>query len=198
MILLLFGYRLITMEKLREELNSYLDKGDEGLLKMLLAAAKEYVHTVENESTNSSSSALYRLVYTSARSKSCDDAEIEKILEASRRNNKPLGVTGMLIYTQDRFLQVLEGEYDKVMSLYHKIEKDRRHGGTNMRFCEEVSTRYFLDWDMASKKMYVADIEYKSSISESKKELYRSMMNGDIHSYKDEGMRVLKTFLLYS
>lgn len=186
------------MEKLREELNSYLDKGDERLLKMLLAAAKEYVNTVENESTNSSSSALYRLVYTSARSKSCDDAEIEKILEASRRNNKPLGVTGMLIYTQDRFLQVLEGEYDKVMSLYHKIEKDRRHGGTNMRFCEEVSTRYFLDWDMASKKMDVADIEYKSSISESKKELYRSMMNGDIHSYKDEGMRVLKTFLLYS
>ena len=186
------------MEKLREELNSYLDKGDERLLKMLLAVAKEYVHTVENESTNSSSSALYRLVYTSARSKSCDDAEIEKILEASRRNNKPLGVTGMLIYTQDRFLQVLEGEYDKVMSLYHKIEKDRRHGGTNMRFCEEVSTRYFLDWDMASKKMDVADIEYKSSISESKKELYRSMMNGDIHSYKDEGMRVLKTFLLYS
>lgn len=198
MILLLFGYCLITMEKLREELNSYLDKGDERLLKMLLAAAKEYVNTVENESTNSSSSALYRLVYTSARSKSCDDAEIEKILEASRRNNKPLGVTGMLIYTQDRFLQVLEGEYDKVMSLYHKIEKDRRHGGTNMRFCEEVSTRYFLDWDMASKKMDVADIEYKSSISESKKELYRSMMNGDIHSYKDEGMRVLKTFLLYS
>lgn len=198
MILLLLGYCLITMEKLREELNSYLDKGDERLLKMLLAAAKEYVNTVENESTNSSSSALYRLVYTSARSKSCDDAEIEKILEASRRNNKPLGVTGMLIYTQDRFLQVLEGEYDKVMSLYHKIEKDRRHGGTNMRFCEEVSTRYFLDWDMASKKMDVADIEYKSSISDSKKELYRSMMNGDVHSYKDEGMRVLKTFLLYS
>lgn len=198
MLLLLMGYCFSTMDKLREELNSYLDKGDERLVKMLLAAAKEYVNTMENESENSSSSALYRLVYTSARSKSCDDAEIEKILEASRRNNKALGVTGMLVYTQDRFLQVLEGEHDKVMSLYHKIEKDRRHGGTNMRFCEEVSTRYFLDWDMASKKMDEADIEYKSSVSESKKELYRSMMNGDIHSYKDEGMRVLKTFLLFS
>lgn len=190
------------MEKLLQQLNNQVAKGDERLLKILIAVAKEYNGELEDSQPEQAESketeTLYRLVYTSARSKQCDDKDIEEILEASRRNNSAVGVTGILVHTKDRFLQVLEGEHSKVMALYEKIEKDPRHGGSNMRFCEPVTTRYFKDWDMASKKVNESSVEYNTSISESKKKLYSSMMNGDIHSYRDEGMRVLKTFLLFS
>ncbi len=182
------------MSQLKDQLLEIVEQADDKLLRMMLAISREY-NDIE---TSSEESQLYRLVYTSARSSRCSDEEIEKILEASRRNNKRLNVTGILIHTKDRFLQVLEGDREKVTALYNKIEKDNRHGGSIMRFCEPVDKRYFADWNMASKKVNSNDIEYNTSVSDQKRKLYQSMMDGDLSSYKDEGMRVLKTFLLIS
>lgn len=185
---------------LKEKLDFLIRKGDEKLLKILYAVAKEYVgiNSDSNIENKVAPQQLYRLVYTSARSADCNDQEIEKILAASKVNNKPLGITGVLLHTHDRFLQVLEGEKDKVMSLYHKIEKDQRHGGSMMRYCEPVSERHFGDWNMAGKQMNSKKIKYDTSISAENKDIYKSMLNGDIHSYKDDGMRVLKTFIAFS
>lgn len=182
------------MEKLEDHLKEIIEQADEKLLRILLAVGREY----NDVKVSPERKQLYRLVYTSARSSNCSDEEIEKILAASRKNNKELNVTGILIHTKDRFLQVLEGDRDKVTALYNKIEKDDRHGGSIMRFCEPVIKRYFSDWNMASKKVRSNDIQYNTSISDQKKKLYESMMDGDLSSYRDEGMRVLKTFLLVS
>lgn len=185
---------------LKEKLDLLIRKGDEKLLKMLYAVAKEYIgiNSGSNLEIKTAPHQLYRLVYTSARSSHCNDDEIDKILAASKMNNKSLGITGVLLHTPDRFLQVLEGEKDKVMELYHKIEKDTRHGGSNMRFCEPVTQRHFGDWNMAGKKMNSQEIKYDTSISNENKNLYKSMLNGDVQSYKDDGMRVLKSFIAFS
>lgn len=180
---------------LKNKLIAAISKADRKLLRILAAVIKAY--RFEEEITNPIEENLYRLVYTSARLKNCSEEDIEQILEISRRNNAKINVTGILIHTKDRFLQVLEGDKDVVTSLYHKIEKDDRHGGSIMRFCEPVDQRYFSGWDMAGKKVD-SKIEFNTSISDDKKQLYRSMMDGDLRSYKDEGMRVLKTFMLVS
>jgi cation transport regulator ChaB len=185
---------------LKEKLDFIIKKGDEKLIRILYAVAKEYSKndTAIPSNIPQSSKNLYRMVYTSARSKNCNDDEIKKILEASQRNNKLIGVTGVLIHTQDRFLQVLEGEKDTIMKVYEKIDKDKRHGGSMIRFFEPVEERHFGDWNMAGKKMDTEEVDYQSTISQEKKDLYRSMLNGDIHSYKDDGMRILKVFLRFS
>ena len=54
--------------------------------------------------------ALIHLIYVSSATAACDAAELEKILVASARNNAPLQLTGMLLYAQGNFMQVLEGE----------------------------------------------------------------------------------------
>ncbi|MEQ9467649.1 MAG: BLUF domain-containing protein [Ekhidna sp.] len=185
---------MYEQEALREKLKETIENADGKLLRILHAVSFQY----SDDSDLKEEKELHRLVYTSARSRRCSDEDIEKILEASRKNNARLNVTGILIHTRDRFLQVLEGEKDTVMSLYKKIEKDDRHGGSIMRFCEPVTQRYFSDWEMAGKRMDSNEIKFNTSISEQKKKLYQSMMDGDLHSYKDEGMRVLKTFLLVS
>jgi len=180
-------------DTLRNELKSLIDTSDERLLRILLAVIKEYQPAKKDQT-----GVLYRLVYTSARRSNCSDSEIEKILEASRKNNAKLGITGILIHTKDRFLQVLDGEKDKVKALYQKIEKDDRHGGSIMRFCEPVAGRHFSDWEMAGKKVDEDTVQFHTAISKQKMAVYRSMMDGDLSSYKDEGMRVLKTFLMVS
>ncbi len=184
---------MTTDQSLKERLVKKLDSADERLLRILDVVIQEYSSDFSQPNEN-----LYRLVYTSARSSRCTDKDIEEILEISRKNNSKLGITGILIHTKDRFLQVLEGDKDKVMALYEKIDKDDRHGGSSMRYCEPVKGRHFIDWDMAGKKVDEDKIQFKTNLSEQKKRLYRSMMDGDLSSYKDEGMRVLKTFLLVS
>ncbi len=52
---------------------------------------------------------LIHLIYTSAATTEPSTAALVDILSASRRNNSRVSVTGMLLYTQDTFFQVLEG-----------------------------------------------------------------------------------------
>ncbi len=178
--------------ELRNNITEIVEHADNKLLKMIYGMAIEYQKDDDEESQ------LYRLVYTSARSEDCTEADIAQILEASRKNNAKIGLTGILIYTQDRFLQVLEGPKENVMKLYNRLKKDKRHGGSTMRYCEPVEERHFGDWNMASKKLDQADVDYKTDIPEDRKVAYQSMLNGDVRSYKDDGMRVLKSFLQYS
>lgn len=139
--------------------------------------------------------AVYRLVYTSARKKECDDSEIQKILDACKKNNPSKNITGLLIQTENRFLQVIEGKKDEVIGLSEKIKNDPRHGGVNIRFEKTVDKRLFPNWHMAFKDISNEEIQFHSEISEEDKKTYQAMMNGDISSYNDRGMNVLKTFV---
>ena len=138
---------------------------------------------------------LYRLIYTSARQKVCTDEELQKILDSCKRNNPGNSITGMLLHTDRRFLQVMEGEQEEVEALYAKIKEDNRHGGVNVRHESPVAERIFSEWSMAYKDVSSKDLQYNTSISEEDKQNYQSMLDGDTASYSDRSMHVLKTFL---
>jgi hypothetical protein len=69
-------------------------------------------------------------------------------LERSRERNGALGVTGLLLYKDGNFLQVLEGEADVVRPLFGKIERDPRHRGIIKVIDEEGAEREFPEWSM--------------------------------------------------
>lgn len=189
----------MTKKEVQIILKSIIDNGDQTALKVLWSAAKKYnlIEAVQSSSIplQSQKESLYRLVYTSARSSNCDESNIQKILQSSRQNNPALGITGLLIYTENRFLQIIEGPLDNVMNLYEKIEKDSRHAGSNLRYCEPTLTRHFSDWNMAEKNISISELKYKAEISMENQQIYKSLIDGDLHSYKDDGIRVLKAFL---
>jgi Sensors of blue-light using FAD len=54
---------------------------------------------------------LSQLVYVSNRKANCTEAEIEKILASCKKNNPPLNITGVLLYSDIKFIQLVEGEY---------------------------------------------------------------------------------------
>lgn len=73
---------------------------------------------------------MRQLIYVSSTKRDVPDATLNEILSVSRRNNEPAGITGMLMYLEGGFLQVLEGERAQVESTYQRICADKRHWGT--------------------------------------------------------------------
>ncbi|MDB5572274.1 MAG: blue light sensor protein [Hyphomicrobiales bacterium] len=73
---------------------------------------------------------------------------IDTILQKSRKNNVAVGITGALCFTEDVFIQVLEGGRDAVCDLYNTIAQDDRHHHVRLLVYGEISERRFGGWTM--------------------------------------------------
>lgn len=96
---------------------------------------------------------LYRLVYFSTNKiQTAPDAfraEVSQILEASRRNNAMVGVTGALMFSSGFFGQVLEGPRPAVEATFERIQQDVRHGDVSVLEFKPMAVRNFDNWAMA-------------------------------------------------
>ena len=90
----------------------------------------------------------FQLIYSSAAATNFDTAELPALLEGARKNNSQLDITGMLLYHEGSFIQVLTGSKGNVETLFDKIEKDPRHTDTRILFRGEVEQRSFDEWSM--------------------------------------------------
>ena len=91
---------------------------------------------------------IVRCVYASRAASSLTAAMVEDILEKSRSHNPASGITGILCYSGDVFIQVLEGGRDEVCELYNTIVRDGRHGHVRILAFEEIRERKFCNWTM--------------------------------------------------
>jgi hypothetical protein len=76
-------------------------------------------------------------------------SELMKILEASRTRNAEAGVTGALLFIEQRFVQILEGERDAVEDTFERIRGDSRHTAVTLIGRRKESRRLFGAWSMA-------------------------------------------------
>ena len=90
---------------------------------------------------------IYRLIYCSVASDP-KNVDLEEILEASHSNNSADNITGMLVYSQGHFLQVIEGDRLALTSLFSRINSDPRHGKVELIAMGEVDFRLFPEWSM--------------------------------------------------
>jgi len=92
---------------------------------------------------------MHRLIYTSTATRLLQRDELNKLLNTARRHNSVARITGMLIYHDGCFLQVLEGEKDAVERCYKQICRDGRHSDYIELANEAATHRLFSDWWMA-------------------------------------------------
>lgn len=92
---------------------------------------------------------MHSLVYRSVASDSFTVTDIYKMLSDARDFNAGHGITGCLLYHNNQFLQLLEGEEKEVMELYDKIQNDPRHHDVTTLMEEPDSQRLFDEWSMA-------------------------------------------------
>ncbi len=75
--------------------------------------------------------------------------ELLDLLTIARTKNKKYSVTGMLLYCQGTFMQVLEGEESSVDLIYSAIELDIfRHKNIIKLASGTIEKRNFPDWSM--------------------------------------------------
>jgi hypothetical protein len=91
---------------------------------------------------------LVRLLYASRAAAPLTPAVLDSILEQSRANNPAAGITGVLCFSDDLFIQVLEGGRDEVCGLYNTIVRDNRHAHVCILSYEEIRERRFGGWTM--------------------------------------------------
>lgn len=91
---------------------------------------------------------LVRLLYASRAADAFDAEALNEILRQSKRNNKEHGVTGLLCYSGNLFMQVLEGGRGAVNRIYNRIASDPRHTDVELLSYEEIDERRFAGWSM--------------------------------------------------
>tara|TARA_R110001599_G_C12271108_1_gene661471 strand:- start:1233 stop:1652 length:420 start_codon:yes stop_codon:yes gene_type:complete len=95
---------------------------------------------------------LFELIYHSKAVLNIEDYEIEDILKTSRELNTKHHITGCLLFHNNQFLQIIEGDFDKVNALYKKIRADKRHHNVITLHMQEIKTLSYRNWSMAYKK----------------------------------------------
>ena len=71
------------------------------------------------------------------------------ILRQARTKNKLSDVTGLLVFIDGMFLQVLEGEEGTVKDLMKKITEDTRHQDIKVIRGSNVEKLTFSNWEIA-------------------------------------------------
>lgn len=103
-----------------------------------------------NQSANpvAATGKLWQMIYLSRSHRPFTQRELEELLAKSRQNNHAHGLTGMLVYREQCFLQVLEGTVGEVEALFAKIGRDPRHCDVSVLLSGQIAERSFGDWRM--------------------------------------------------
>jgi uncharacterized membrane protein (DUF373 family) len=96
---------------------------------------------------------MIQVTYISSETKPMEQSDLEDILSKSRKNNIELGITGMLLYGNKTFIQILEGDEKSVDNLLLKIRKDPRHTDFRMVAKKEIKHRQYSEWSMGFKNI---------------------------------------------
>ena len=140
---------------------------------------------------NMPGSDLISLIYVSSSTQSLDDSEISGILAKSRQNNAALGITGMLLYREGNFMQVLEGPEGNVRSLMQTVECDPRHRGLIVLMQKPLKDRQFADWTMAFRNLDTLPPEESEGYSSF---MNNSLLDGQFRNEPSSCYRLLLAF----
>lgn len=92
---------------------------------------------------------LYQLMYSSQATAPMTVDDLEQILVDARTGNEERNVTGVLVYVDGVFFQILEGEGRVVREVMTSIARDTRHCSVKVFHESEVDARAFDSWRMA-------------------------------------------------
>ena len=91
---------------------------------------------------------IYQILYRSRATRPLNEPQLQRLLEKSRSRNAAQGITGLLLYSDSHFVQVLEGPEDAVRHLYAKIQHDAWHTQVVTVSEGPAPARRFGEWNM--------------------------------------------------
>lgn len=86
---------------------------------------------------------LHRVVYMSTAVGVLRADELDRIYLRAKSANAGAAITGLMLFYEGMFLQVLEGPAAGVTSLMERIRRDRRHSGLTILESSPIAERSF-------------------------------------------------------
>ncbi len=91
---------------------------------------------------------MIQIIYVSKATRHFSLRELQVMLSAGRKRNKARGITGIVVYHQGQFLQILEGYAPVVEKLFETISTDQRHKQIELLLRTDIEERSFTDSTM--------------------------------------------------
>jgi hypothetical protein len=91
---------------------------------------------------------LIHCIYASCAAADFREQDIPALLDNARANNLRRDITGMLLYIDGSFFQILEGEEPVVGRAFEIIRCDPRHKRVTQIILEPIAERDFAQWTM--------------------------------------------------
>jgi hypothetical protein len=137
---------------------------------------------------------MHRIIYLSTATHYLEKEEIDILLKQSRDYNSKNNITGVLLYIDGDFIQVLEGNKNVICFLFEKIKKDNRHKGIICVIDKKIPQRQFNDWSMGYcatnyqnlRKMYGFENINKELLFNHKDHTVSIFIDTFIKSHRDE------------
>lgn len=85
----------------------------------------------------------YAISYVSTANPALSETEIQEALDYSKDWNNNHNITGILLYSQGNFFQVLEGEEQLLKDLFDRIKADERHHNVITIFQKKIPNTQF-------------------------------------------------------
>jgi hypothetical protein len=111
-------------------------------------------------------SSLIHCIYASRAAPGFDEGDLPELLTAARAANATRGISGMLLYVERNFFQVLEGEPDAVDAVFERICRDPRHTRVTRIIHEPIADRDFGDWTMGYASLSIRELAQHAGIND--------------------------------
>lgn len=109
---------------------------------------------------------IFQVVYISQTKGPISEDEVQGILEHARGSNARLDITGLLLFKSGHFLQILEGQEDRVLNLLGKISVDSRHENLKVLYEGLGTVRFFSKWSMRYRNVSEFDLYLRDRIED--------------------------------
>jgi len=96
---------------------------------------------------------LIHIVYVSFARENFSEKDLKTLLKEIRKKNADQGVTGLLLYNNGSFIQVIEGKQEIIHRLFTSISRDLRHTNVVKLLEEPIRYRAFPDWSMGFREI---------------------------------------------
>ena len=113
-----------------------------------------------------SSDPVYHLAYVSTETEPFSQIDLVELLAVARGANAERGVTGLLLYREGCFYQVLEGNEFAVNKTFNDIKRDPRHRDVQVLFKGESESREFPNWQMGFLNLDGIEVDALSGFSD--------------------------------
>lgn len=131
----------------------------------------------------------YAISYVSTADISLTRDEIDEVLKWSENWNNDHHITGLLLYSDGNFFQVIEGEKAVILRLFESIMKDVRHHSIIKIFGKEIKKEVFTEYkgafasehskyDEETLERYLNNIQ---SLDEGSQKVVQTMLNAFVN-----------------